>query len=225
MRAGAVSPVKMSYEYFHGEQSLSQNQPPSIPPYQGGSHSLSPSLDKGRAGEGLPSDSGSAPSLNSAYLPYNKNLTALARENRNNPTVAENRIWQKVLRMRQFADYKFLRQKPVGGYIVDFYCAGLQLVIEIDGDSHAETAEYDAERTRFLGSLGLRVVRFSNNDVKRNIEGVYEELSKTIIAINSGVEYPVTCARKSETAQDKYITTAEVDGKPITIGLNAYIKP
>jgi very-short-patch-repair endonuclease len=85
--------------------------------------------------------------------------------------------------MRQFAEYKFLRQKPVGDYIVDFYCAGLQLVIEIDGDSHAETEEYDAERTKFLGSLGLRVIRFSNDDVLRNIEGVYEELSKTITAL------------------------------------------
>lgn len=153
----------------------------------GGGDALSPSLDKGRVGEGLPSDSGSEPVFNSAYLPYNKKLTTLARENRNNPTAAENRIWQKVLRMRQFAACKFLRQKPVGGYIVGFYCAGLQLVIEIDGDSHAETAEYDAERTRYLGSLGLRVIRFSNNDVMQNIEGVYEELSKTITAINSGV--------------------------------------
>ncbi|MGB9080167.1 MAG: endonuclease domain-containing protein, partial [Desulfuromonadaceae bacterium] len=158
----------------------SQNQPPSIPPYQGGGHSLSPSLDKGRDGEGFAFDS--------AYLPYNRNLTILARENRSNPTAAENRIWQKVLRMRQFADYKFLRQKPVGDYIVDFYCAGLQLVIEIDGDSHAETAEYDAERTRFLGSLGLRVIRFSNDDVLRNIDGVYEELSRTIVEINRASE-------------------------------------
>ena len=152
---------------------MSQNQPPSFPPYQGGG--LAPSLDKGRAGEGFAFDS--------AFLPYNKNLTALARENRNNPTKAESRIWQEVLRMRQIAEYKFLRQKPVGDYIVDFYCSGLQLVIEIDGDSHAETAEYDAERTLFLNSLGLRVIRFSNDDVLRNIEGVYDELSKTIAAI------------------------------------------
>jgi very-short-patch-repair endonuclease len=68
---------------------------------------------------------------------------------------------------------------------VDFFCAGLQLVIEIDGDSHAETSEYDAERTGFLGSLGLRVIRFSNDDALRNIEGVYEELSRTITIINA----------------------------------------
>ena len=160
---------------------MSQNQPPSIHPYQGGGQA--PSLDKGRDGEGFV--------FNSAYHPYNKKLITLARENRSNPTKAESRIWNKILRMRQFAEYKFLRQKPVGEYIVDFYCAGLQLVIEIDGDSHSETAEYDAERTLSLNSLGLRVVRFSNDDVLRNIEGVYDALSMIISAITraSGDRY------------------------------------
>ena len=128
---------------------------------------LSPSLVKGRAGEGL-------------VLPYNKNLTTLARKNRSNTTKAETRIWQEVLRMRQFAQYKFLRQKPIGGYIVDFYCSELQLVIEIDGDSHAETVEYDLERTEFLKALGLQVIRYTNDDILRNIEGVYDDLSQRI---------------------------------------------
>lgn len=128
---------------------------------------FSPSLVKGRAGEGL-------------VLPYNKHLTALARENRSNPTKAESKIWQEVLRMRQFADFKFLRQKPIGGYIVDFYCSELRLVIEIDGDSHAETIEYDEVRTKLLNSLGLHVIRYTNDDVLHNIEGVYEVLVKTI---------------------------------------------
>jgi len=147
---------------------MSQNQPPSIPPCQGGG--LSPSPDKGRAGEGFVFDYD--------FLPYTKNLTALARENRSNPTKAETRIWQKVLRMRQFAQYKFLRQKPIGGYIVDFYCSELRLVIEIDGESHAETVEYDFERTQFLNALGLRVIRYTNDDILRNIEGVYADLSQ-----------------------------------------------
>jgi very-short-patch-repair endonuclease len=113
-------------------------------------------------------------------LPYNKNLTALARENRKNPTPAESKIWHEVLRMRQFADYKFLRQKPLVGYIVDFYCSELQLVIEIDGDSHAETVEYDAERTRVLQSLGLTVIRYTNGEVISNIAGVFDDLIKKI---------------------------------------------
>ena len=118
----------------------------------------------GKAGEELP------------YLPYNKNLTALARENRKNPTLAESLLWNKVLRCRQFAQYKFLRQKPIGNYIVDFYCSELQLVIETDGDSHAQQMEYDAERTRFLNALGLEVIRYGNREILQNISGVFNEL-------------------------------------------------
>jgi very-short-patch-repair endonuclease len=140
---------------------------------------LSPSLVKGRVGEGLPLTLAGE----GLVLPYNKNLTVLARENRSNPTKAENKIWQEVLRMRQFAQYKFLRQKPIGGYIVDFYCSELRLVIEIDGDGHAETVEYDAERTKLLNSLGLLVIRYTNDDVLRNIEGVYDDLGKVIVCI------------------------------------------
>ncbi len=135
---------------------------------------LSPSLVKGRAGEGL------GVAGEGLVLPYNKNLTALARENRNNPTKAETKIWREILRMRQFAQYKFLRQKPIGGYIVDFYCSELRLVIEIDGDSHAETVEYDLERTRFLNALGLQVIRYTNDEIVHNIEGVYDDLNQRI---------------------------------------------
>jgi very-short-patch-repair endonuclease len=128
----------------------------------------------GRAGEGF------GVAFDSAFLPYNKNLTDRARDHRKNPTKSESRIWNEVLRMRQFADYKFLRQKPIDNYIVDFYCSELRLVIEIDGDSHAETVEYDAERTRVLQSLGLVVVRYTNDDVMHNIQGVYDDLSERI---------------------------------------------
>jgi very-short-patch-repair endonuclease len=113
-------------------------------------------------------------------LPYNKNLTERAREHRKNPTPAESKIWNEVLRMRQFASHKFLRQKPIDNYIVDFYCSELRLVIEIDGDSHAETVEYDAERTMVLQSLGLIVIRYTNDDVIHNIQGVYDDLSERI---------------------------------------------
>jgi len=127
-----------------------------------------PSHDKGRVGEGL------------VFIPYNKKLTALARENRNNPTIAERKIWREVLRMRQLAQYKFLRQKPIAGYIVDFYCSELQLVIEIDGESHGESVDYDTERTRILNACGLTVVRYTNSDVLKNIEGVYATLIQQI---------------------------------------------
>ncbi|MDT8424298.1 MAG: endonuclease domain-containing protein [Desulfuromonadales bacterium] len=156
------------------DDNLEKLTPPS-PPLTGGESKaplqevgLSPSPVKGRVGEGL------------AFLPYNKNLTALARENRKNPTPAETKIWNEVLRMRQFADYKFLRQKPLAGYIVDFYCSELRLVIEIDGDSHAESVEYDAERTRVLQSLGLTVIRYTNGEVISNIAGVFDDLCEKI---------------------------------------------
>ena len=85
--------------------------------------------------------------------------------------------------MRQFADYRFLRQKPVDLFIVDFYCSSLQLVIEIDGDSHAESPEYDAERTRILNGYGLTVIRYANHEVLHNISGVYEDLVQRILLL------------------------------------------
>ena len=151
--------------------------PPRLPLTGGEFNSSSPV--KGRRGRGLPLASDKERSAG-GILPYNKKLTTLARENRKNPTPTETKIWNEVLRMRQFADYKFLRQKPLAGYIVDFYCSELRLVIEIDGDSHAETVEYDAERSRILQSLGLNVVRFTNAEVFQNIEGVYDDLIEKI---------------------------------------------
>jgi very-short-patch-repair endonuclease len=110
------------------------------------------------------------------FLPYDRNLTSRARENRRNPTPAETLLWQKVLRGKQFNQYKFLRQKPIGSYIVDFYCAELRLVIEIDGDSHAEQLDYDARRTEALNRLGLNVLRYANRDVLNNLPGLYDNL-------------------------------------------------
>jgi very-short-patch-repair endonuclease len=97
--------------------------------------------------------------------------------------MAESKIWNEVLRKRQFAQYKFLRQKPIDNYIVDFYCSELRLVIEIDGDSHAETVDYDAERTKILEAFGLTVVRYANDEVLRNIQSVYEDLCEKVVNI------------------------------------------
>lgn len=115
------------------------------------------------------------------FVRYNKNLTALARENRKNPTAAEIKMWSEVLRMRQFAHYKFLRQKPIASFIVDFYCSELHLVIEIDGDTHGETIAYDLERTKLLNARGLTVIRYTNEDVLKNIAGVYDDLARHIL--------------------------------------------
>ena len=104
----------------------------------------------------------------------------LARENRKNPTAAEKKMWNEILRMRQFARYKFLRQKPIADFIVDFYCSELSLVIEIDGDSHGEEIEYDRARTRVLNAHGLTVVRYTNEEVLKNIAGVYDDLAQRL---------------------------------------------
>jgi len=112
-----------------------------------------------------------------AFLPYDKKLTALARENRKNPTPAEQKMWLEVLSRRQFSSYKFLRQKPIEHFIVDFYCAKLGWVIEIDGDSHAEQPRYDENRTALLERHGLTVIRYGNRDVLNNIAGVYDDLA------------------------------------------------
>jgi very-short-patch-repair endonuclease len=114
------------------------------------------------------------------YLPYKRKLKDLARRNRSDPSPAEKKIWYEVLSRKQFKGYKFTRQKPLGGYIADFYCSKLQLVIEIDGDSHAENERYDKTRTEVLSQLGLRVLRYTNRDVCNNIEGVHQDLMRII---------------------------------------------
>ena len=126
----------------------------------------------------LPPDKGGLRGVD--FLPYNKKLTALARANRKNPTAAEIKMWYEMLRMRQFAHYKFLRQKPIAGFIVDFYCSELHLAIEIDGDTHGETITYDSERTKLLNARGLMVIRYTNEDVLKNIAGVYDDLARRI---------------------------------------------
>ena len=114
------------------------------------------------------------------FIRYNKNLTAFARKNRKHPTAAENKLWYQLLRMRNLSAYKFTRQKPVANFIVDFYCAELHLAIEIDGDSHAESIVYDAERTKALNSLGITIVRYTNDDILNNLQGIYVDLMRRI---------------------------------------------
>jgi very-short-patch-repair endonuclease len=114
------------------------------------------------------------------YIPYNQALTEKARENRKNPTQAENKLWFDVLQNKQFADLKFTRQKPLDEYVVDFYCSELMLAIEIDGDSHAEQVEYDQKRTTRLNRLGIEVIRYTNQEVLSTLDGVYSDLLEKI---------------------------------------------
>jgi len=114
------------------------------------------------------------------YLPYDKKLTALARENRSNPTPAEHKMWREVLSRNQFSGCKCLRQKPIKYFIVDFYCVQLRWVIEFDGDSHGEQISYDEKRTSLLQQHGLTVIRYDNHDVLNNIAGVYDDLMRRL---------------------------------------------
>ena len=110
-------------------------------------------------------------------LPYNKNLKELARVLRKNMTDAERRLWSKI-RRKQLKEFQFYRQKNIGDYIVDFYCPAAKLIIEIDGGQHysKENMVKDEARDNFLSDLGFRVLRFSNSDVFKNIEGVVKEI-------------------------------------------------
>ncbi len=99
---------------------------------------------------------------------------------RKNLTPAERKLWQK-LRMKQVAGLKFRRQHQIGPYIVDFYCPELALVVEIDGDVHVEPQKImgDKRRQKELERRGFRVIRYNNNDVIWNINGVLSDLLKT----------------------------------------------
>ena len=99
----------------------------------------------------------------------------LARGLRRSETSAEHELWSK-LRNRQMDGWKFKRQVPFGYYILDFFCFDARLAVEIDGATHSEEKEIanDQERTAFLEANGVRVMRFANSDVVRNIDGVLE---------------------------------------------------
>jgi very-short-patch-repair endonuclease len=92
----------------------------------------------------------------------------LARKLRLTPTDAEIRLWSR-LRRRQLEGFRFRRQHPLGPYVVDFFCAAAKLIIEVDGGQHAEDGE---ARTNWLEARGYCIIRFWNNDVLANTEGV-----------------------------------------------------
>ena len=117
---------------------------------------------------------------NNFHLPYNPDLVAKARELRKNMTPAEKKLWYGYLRTFK---YRVLRQRPIASFIVDFYCAALKLVIEVDGNSHFTEAgqAYDTERTSILEGYGLKVIRFTNDEVLENFEAVCDRIEGEIL--------------------------------------------
>ena len=104
----------------------------------------------------------------------NDELATHARTMRNQPTAPEQRLWG-VLRNSQLGGYKFRRQSQIGTAIADFLCPQKGLIVEVDGETHADPVA-DARRTARLEALGYRVVRVTNEDVMRNLEGVQRHL-------------------------------------------------
>ena len=110
---------------------------------------------------------------------YNEKLQVNARTLRKNMTKEERRLWYDCLKLLPMTVH---RQKVLGQYIVDFYIAQAELVIEVDGSQHYEdrNAEKDAERTAFLEGYGLTVIRIPNNEVSRNFCGVCEYIDAAV---------------------------------------------
>lgn len=109
-------------------------------------------------------------------------------------TGPETRLWSR-LRARQLQGLKFRRQHDIGPYIVDFYCPEQSLVIEVDGDGHADVDQMlkDQLRDRYFQSLGLRVIRYFNDDIVKNLDGVLEDLAKRL---SSGSTSPSPSLRR-----------------------------
>ncbi len=112
-------------------------------------------------------------------IPRNKNLKAFSTELRNNATPEENKLWYEFLRTYPV---RFNRQRIVGNYILDFYCARARLAVEIDGSQHYENevSLNDEERTEYLESVGIKVLRFSNIEINKNFYEVCTVIDDTV---------------------------------------------
>lgn len=111
-------------------------------------------------------------------LVYNQSLKPLAQNLRRSGNLSEVLLWNQIKSKK--LGVQFLRQKPVDKYIVDFYCNELSLVIEIDGVSHDAKADSDVERQNMLESKSIKFLRFSDTEVKCNIESVVKEIKESI---------------------------------------------
>ena len=114
-----------------------------------------------------------------SFTGYNSDMKERARLLRKSMTTQEKHLWYDFL---QNHNLRFLRQKIIENYIVDFYCAKAKLVIEIDGGQHYsdEAVKYDIERSNIFSNYGLKVIRFTNTDIDKNFEGVCQYIEQVI---------------------------------------------
>ncbi len=111
---------------------------------------------------------------------YNHKLKEFSRKLRNESTLSEVLLWNE-LKARKMKGYQFMRQKPIENYIVDFYCSKLNLVIEIDGDSHIGKEAADMARQTELETLGLKFLRFDDHDVKSKMKDILLSIENWIV--------------------------------------------
>lgn len=127
--------------------------------------------------------------MGEAAMKSSNSLQAFARELRNNSTDAERHLW-RYLRSSQLEGAKFRRQQPIEAYIVDFVSFDKRIVVELDGGQHAENPEYDGQRDACLRRNGFEVLRFWNNEVFENIEGVLEVIRQRCLEEASPTPQP-----------------------------------
>ncbi len=122
-------------------------------------------------------------------IPYNAKLKELSRRLRNNSTLSEVLLWQQI-KNRKIRGYRFLRQKPIDDYIVDFFCHELLLAIEIDGETHNYKAGKDQIRQDRLEALGIDLLRFLDIDIKQDMDAVLTAIENRIDSLMQSKEHP-----------------------------------
>ena len=118
-------------------------------------------------------------------IPYKKELRVIARTLRKNMTLAEILLWQQI--KGRALGVQFHRQVPMDRYVVDFYCHEIMLAIEVDGNSHdnPQKFELDNQRQKRLEAFGVKFLRFTDNEVKDNLDGVIKNLSRKVKELES----------------------------------------
>ena len=112
------------------------------------------------------------------FFSYNNKLQPYANSLRKKMTKAEACLWKYVLRSGKMKGYGFRRQRPIGNFIADFMCKDLKLVIEVDGNTHLyeETIQKDSIKQKILEELGFTILRFTDDDILKNINGVSDNI-------------------------------------------------
>ncbi len=133
--------------------------------------------------------------------------TSRSRQLRKQSTDVERKLW-RYLRNRNFNEFKFRRQQPLGSFIVDFVCFESSLIVELDGGQHSEQIKYDSERDKWLESQGFRVLRFWNNQVLGQMEAVRETIWEALehpltLILSSDISVGVRCVGPSR--ERKYV--------------------